>query len=66
MSLELSYNYDEFTQEKFGPWMQFDNSPPLGRPGPDFALTALDGETVRLKDLWSKAAYTIVEFGSFT
>lgn len=66
MDLVQAYNYDVFVDEKFEQWMRFDESPPLGRPAPDFPLTRLDGDLVRLKSVWSKAAYTIVEFGSFT
>ena len=62
----FAYNYDEFVDERFGRWMRFDESPPLGGPAPDFPLTALDGQTVHLSDVWRGAAYTIVEFGSFT
>ncbi len=34
------YNYDEFVPEKFSPWMNFSNSPPLGYPAPDFPCVA--------------------------
>ncbi len=61
-----AYNYDEFVEEKFGRWMRFDESPPLGEPAPDFPLTSLAGETVQLSDVWRDAAWSIVEFGSFT
>lgn len=38
----------------------------VGERAPDFPLEDLDsGETVRLKDLWSKGL-VIAEFGSFT
>ena len=66
MGLTEDYNHDVFVQEKFEHWMRFDESPPLGQPAPDFPLTTLDGEVIRLKKLWSKAAYTILEFGSLT
>ena len=66
MGLITEYNYDAFIQEKFERWMRFDESPPLGRRGPDFELTTLDGERVRLAKLCNKKAYTIVEFGSLT
>jgi hypothetical protein len=60
------YNYDEFIPEKFQPWMQFNESPPLGEPAPDFPLTRLDGSAVTLKEVVSSHTYTIAEFGSFT
>lgn len=62
----VAYNYDEFVGEKVDRWLNFDASPPVGEPAPDFPLTALDGETVHLSDVWRSATYTIVEFGSFT
>jgi hypothetical protein len=60
------YNYDAFVPEKFEPWMRFHESPPLGRAGPDFPLWDLDGGATRLSAVWSRHAYTMVEFGSFT
>lgn len=60
------YNYDEFTPEKFLPWLNFEASPPLGQPAPDFPLWHLDGAETRLSEIWSRHTYTIVEFGSFT
>ncbi|RME88564.1 MAG: hypothetical protein D6770_06710 [Anaerolineae bacterium] len=60
------YNYDSFVPEKFGPWLNFENSPPLGEPAPDFPLWTLDGEETRLSTVWKDHLYTIIEFGSFT
>ena len=60
------YNYDEFIPEKFQPWMQFNESPPLRELAPDFPLTRLDGSAVTLKEVVSSHTYTIAEFGSFT
>lgn len=60
------YNYDSFVPEKFEPWMNFDNSPALGRPAPDFPLWDLEEKETRLSAIWSAHLYTIVEFGSFT
>lgn len=59
------YNYDEFVPAKFEPWMRFDESPPLGKPAPDFPLWDLDRNETRLSQIWSRFLYTIVEFGSF-
>jgi hypothetical protein len=60
------YNYDAFIPPNFEPWMNFDASPPLGVPAPDFPLWDLDGYETCLSAIWSRNAYTIVEFGSFT
>lgn len=60
------YNYDDFTEEKVSPWMNFAASPPLGQPAPDFPLWDLEGRATSLAEVWSANAYTIVEFGSFT
>lgn len=60
------YNYDEFTPEKFGPWLNFAASPPLGEPAPDFPLWTLDGDETRLSAIWSRHTYLVMEFGSFT
>jgi hypothetical protein len=64
--LVARYNYDEFTPEKFLPWMRFESSPQLGEKGPDFSLWELDGTETTLSECWSGYAYLIVEFGSFT
>jgi hypothetical protein len=71
MNLTTRYNYDAFTREKVLPWLNFENSPPLGRPAPDFPLWSLDdgrteGSQTSLSEIWSEHSYTIVEFGSFT
>ena len=60
------YNYPEFIPEYFEPLLNFNNSPPLGRPGPNFPLTLLDGNETTLLDECRKHDYTIIEFGSFT
>jgi hypothetical protein len=60
------YNYDQFVHSKFEPWLNFEDSPPLGRPAPDFPLWRLDGSQTSLKEVWSSHAHTVVEFGSFT
>lgn len=66
LELVRRYNYDEFVPDKFGPWLNFDASPPLGQPAPDFPLWDLEGRPVRLSEVWRDHRYTIVEFGSFT
>ncbi len=61
------YNYPDFTPQYFQPWMRFDQSPPLSETRPNSPLWhAEDGHGYPLDQLWSKARYTIVEFGSFT
>ncbi len=60
------YNYDEFIQLKFVPWMRFDQSPNLGEPAPDFPLWDLDQKKTTLREIISQNRYTVVEFGSFT
>jgi hypothetical protein len=60
------YNYDAFVPEKFERWLNFDASPPLGRPAPDFPLWDLECNEITLSEVWSGHVYTIVEFGSFT
>lgn len=60
------YNYKEFTPENAMPWLNFENSPPLGEPAPTFPLWELDGRQTSLEEQWSSNAYTVVEFGSFT
>ncbi len=64
--LMAQYNYDAFVPDKFERWLNFDASPPLGQPAPDFPLWDLDGRETRLSTVWSRFAYTVVEFGSFT
>lgn len=64
--LEDRYNYDEFVPAKIRPWMRFDESPELGKPGPDSPLWRLDGSRTDLSEIWSQNDYTVVEFGSFT
>ncbi len=64
--LVAQYNYDAFVPDKFERWLNFEASPPLGQPAPDFPLWELDGRETRLSAVWSRFAYTVVEFGSFT
>lgn len=61
-----AYNYDSFTPEKVLPWLNFANSPALGKPAPDFPLWRLDGSPTSLREIGSQHALTVVEFGSFT
>ncbi len=65
-SLVARYNYDKFVPANFQPRMNFEKSPPLGQPAPDFPLWDLEGHATRLSAAWSQQAYLIVEFGSFT
>jgi hypothetical protein len=60
------YNYDEFIPEKSGPWLNFEASPPLGVPAPDFPLWELEGRETSLSAVWAQHVYSVVEFGSFT
>lgn len=64
--LVVQYNYDAFVPNKFERWLNFEASPPLGQPAPDFPLWDLAGRETRLSAVWSRFAYTVVEFGSFT
>jgi hypothetical protein len=64
--LLVRYNYDSFVPEKFGPWLRFDESPPLGAKIPDFPLWTLDGDETSLIEIIAQNAYTVAEFGSFT
>lgn len=66
LDLVARYNYDHFVPEKFEPWDRFDQSPPLGKPGPDFPLFRLEGDETGLHALLKEQPYTVVEFGSFT
>jgi hypothetical protein len=65
-SLTERYNYDSFVPEKFSQWMNFDSSPEVGKPAPDFPIWELNGAQTQLSEIWSEHAYTVVEFGSFT
>jgi thiol-disulfide isomerase/thioredoxin len=60
------YNYDEFAFHKFESWLNFDASPPLDRPAPDFPLWDLDEWETSLATIWSDHSFTVVEFGSIT
>jgi len=66
IDLITKYNYDSFKPENFGPWMRFDQSPPVGVAASDFPLWDLDEHQTSLSEIWSQNTYTIVEFGSFT
>jgi len=60
------YNYDAFVPEKFTRWMNFEASPPIGKPASDYPLWHLDERESRLSNIWSKNLLTVFEFGSFT
>lgn len=66
MATESNYNYDAFTAANVAPLMRFADSPPLGRPGPDFPLWTLKAAPTTLSALWRDQAYLVVEFGSLT
>jgi hypothetical protein len=66
LDLISRYNYDEFIPAKFEPWMNFDSSPALGIPAPDFSLWDLEQKETSLRQIISQNLYTVVEFGSFT
>ena len=66
MGIIEEYNYDSFIPEKFGRWLKFDSSPPVGISAPDFKLTDLNGEEVKLSQIWRDSTFTVVEFGSLT
>jgi hypothetical protein len=60
------YNYEKFIPDKFEPWMNFDSSPVLGEPAPDYPLWDLEQKETSLQQIISQNLYTVVEFGSFT
>ena len=60
------YNYDAFVPAKFEPWLNFAGSPALGEIAPDSPLWPLEGGETRLSAIWTRHAYTVVEFDSFT
>jgi len=61
------YNYDEFSEEKYSPWMNWDKSPAIGQSAPDFPLwDSADQSETSLSAIWSANKFTVVEFGSFT
>lgn len=64
--LTTRYNYDSFVPEQFGPWMNFEASPPLGQKAPDFPLWTLDERQTTLMTTLSNHDLSVVEFGSFT
>ncbi len=66
LDLTTRYNYDQFTPDKVMGWLNFEASPPIGEPAPDFPLWTLDGEETALSEVWSNNTYSIVEFGSFS
>jgi hypothetical protein len=65
-----AYNYEHFDayvesgedEQEFG---AFASAPHAGERAPDGELTVLDGQRVRLSDLW-RARGVVLEFGSFT
>ncbi len=68
--MSASYNYERFDvyvesgddEREFGAFL---NMLHAGDQAPDGELTLLDGERVRLSELWSRKG-VVLEFGSFT
>ena len=60
------YNYAVFSEETVYPLMQFESSPRLGVPAPDYPLWDLDEQETTLGSLWKSHLFTVVVFGSFT
>jgi len=68
--VSAAYNYERFDayvesgedEREFG---AFPNKLHAGDVAPDGELTLLDGERVRLSELWSRQG-VVLEFGSFT
>jgi hypothetical protein len=65
-----SYNYERFdvyveASDEEREFAAFANMLHAGERAPDGELTLLDGEHVRLSELWSRDA-VVLEFGSFT
>lgn len=50
----LICNYDSFEQEKFLPWMRFEESPSLGQKVDDFTLFDLSGTERPFSSIWKK------------
>jgi peroxiredoxin len=60
------YNYESFTRsESAGKSSEFKNSLRAGDEAPDFELTTLEGEKVRLAEFRGKK-HVLLEFGSIT
>jgi hypothetical protein len=65
VAAQPTYNYPAFVRSSaVGMSNAFRNTARVGKQAPDFALTTLDGATVRLADLRGK--YVVLEFGSIT
>ncbi len=60
------YNYAAFVLDKVLPLLDFEHSPPLGKPAPSFPLWDLEGQETTLQAIWRRHDFTVVEFGSFT
>jgi hypothetical protein len=64
-SAPVAYNYEAFVRSSaVGMGAAFRGTVRVGDPAPQFALTALDGSTVRLAAL--RGQYVVLEFGSIT
>ncbi len=66
METQTPYNYPAFSfaleAQEYERWLQA--GPRTGQRAPDFDLTDVDGETVRLRDLHGRPV--VIEFGSYT
>jgi len=66
MAIDTAYNYAafswDFEPDELGRWLA--EGPRTGEMAPDFELTDLDGNAVRLGDLRGRPV--VIEFGSFT
>jgi hypothetical protein len=70
VSSPLAYNYEHFDEhvmcgDSGREFAAFPNALHAGDTAPDGEATLLDGERVRLSDLW-RGQGIVLEFGSFT
>ena len=65
-NLVETYNYESFSRsESAGKSSEFKNSLRAGEDAPDFELSGLNGDRVRLSALRGKK-HVLIEFGSIT
>jgi hypothetical protein len=68
--VSAAYNYERFdgyveSGDELREFGAFPDLPHAGEQAPDGELTLLDGERVRLSELWHRSG-VVLEFGSFT